>query len=143
MARRKNKSVRRRRFTGINILDAAQTYAQASVWSEALFKVNPIEFITSKHAGRGASNKITLMELLDSIAGGAGGVHPATATAAGVSANAFGMIQSNLRGEWVEATVKSVGIGIGFKIAKKALAAPRRNLNKLTRNLGMGSMVKF
>jgi len=143
MARRKKSRAPRRRFTGINALDAAQTYAQAAVWTDVLFNNTPIDFALSTQGSGSGSSKINLKELVNSVLGGAGGVHPGTASAVGVAPNAFGMIQHNLKGQWVEATIKSVGIGIGFKVAKKALAAPRRNLNKLTRNLGMGQMIRF
>ena len=141
MARRKKATRRRRKFTGVNVTQAVIGYAGASIWSQALLKVNPIEFIMSPKGTR--SNEITLRELIDSFAGGTGGVFKNTADAMGIEQNALAMIQANAKANWIDAAIQSVGLTAGSAIGMKLTKKPRAFLNKQVRAFGLGDLVRF
>lgn len=140
MARGRKKPARRRtrKFTGINLPQVLIGYAGATIWSEALLKVSPIEFIMS--TGNGASNKITLKELIDSFTGGRGGV---ASNWTGPETNALQMIGRNAENSWVDAAIKSVGLTAGSAIGLKLTKKPRAFLNRQIRAFGMGDLIKF
>ena len=142
MARGKNKTVRRRKFKGVNVTDAALGYVGVSIWSEALLGVNPIQFFTKQPAS-GSSTILNMYEIIDSITGGAGGVYGPSATKLGIEPNAFGVIEYNARKNGIDAVVKSIGLGIAGTVGKKVTKKPRASLNKLIRNFGFGDMIRF
>ena len=140
MAKRK-KSRSRRRFTGINALALAETYALSSIWTEQLFRVNPIEFLTGVVGGKynpGADGSavITLPELLGAGPGGFGGNY--------TKGDFMSNVQNNLGGlEGVfMAGLKSAGVSFGFRAVKKLTSKPRRMINAQLRNIGAGDLVK-
>jgi len=139
MAKKKARR-RSRKFTGVNVTQAVIGYAGASIWSEALLKVTPIEFVMSQHSGAAASNRITLRELIDSFAGGRGGV---ATNWAGPSTNALQMIGENAQASWIDATIKSVGLTAGSAIGMKLTRKPRAFLNKQVRAFGLGDLIRF
>lgn len=145
MARKKNKRKSRRRFTGINLWNVGESYLQAAIWSQALFNVNPVEFVmsSSRRGMGGSSQEITLKELIDSAMGGAGGVYGPTATNLGIeNANAFGMVGHNFKNSWFDATIKSAGLNVGMRLAKKVLSRPRREANKAIKAVGLQTAIK-
>lgn len=105
-----------------------------------MFNVSAMEFLkpTSAHGSRG----ITLKELINSAQGGTGGVAPSAVAGTGFAQNAFGAVGMNLRDNAVDAALKMVGTGIGFKIAKRLTSKPRAQVNKLLRMGGLGSTVR-
>tara|TARA_R100000808_G_scaffold854_1_gene4073 strand:+ start:1352 stop:1783 length:432 start_codon:yes stop_codon:yes gene_type:complete len=142
MPPRRKKTKRRRRFTGINVLDAAQAYTQLAIWSKATTGLNPIEFLTGSSGG--STNNITLRELLGMGSAGGYGVYGPTAQGRGLSSNATAMdiIGANFKDNWLDAAIMSTGAGIGFTLAKKLTKSPRRMANKAIKQLGLGSMVR-
>jgi len=145
MARRKSKRSPRKRFTGINVTDAALGYAGVSIWSEALLGVNPIEFFTKQPAAS-STGQLNVYEILDSLMGGKGGVSAATVAQyypPGTKPNAFGVIQVNASRNGIDALVKSVGLGVAGSVGKKVTRKPRAYLNKTLRQFGLGDMVRF
>ena len=141
MARKKAARRRRPRFKGLNVPQAIIGYAGASIWSEALLGVTPIQFFMSP--GGTSSEEITLKELLDSFMGGTGGVFANTADAMGIKQNALAMIQSKARANWIDAGLKSLGLGVGSTVVLKLTKKPRAFLNRTVRNFGLGDVVKF
>lgn len=139
MAKKKSRR-RSRKFTGVNVTQAVIGYAGASIWSEALLKVTPIEFVMSQHSAPAASNRITLRELIDSFTGGRGGV---AANWTGPSTNALQMIGENAQASWIDATIKSVGLTAGSTIGLKLTRKPRAFLNKQVRAFGLGDLIRF
>jgi hypothetical protein len=139
MAPRKKAARRRRpRFKGLNVPQAIIGYAGASIWSEALLGVTPIQFFMSPSGTH--TNEITLKELLDSFMGGAGGV---ASNWQGTETNALQIIQSNASRGWIDATIKSVGLGAGSTVVLKLTKKPRAFLNRTVRNFGLGDVLKF
>jgi hypothetical protein len=140
MAARKKPARRRtRRFKGLNVPQAIIGYAGATIWSEALLGVSPIEFVMSDK-GSGGSNKINLKELIDSLTGGRGGV---AANWGGPETNALQMIQRNAKASWIDAALQSVTLGVGSTVILKLTKKPRAALNRTVRNFGLGDVVKF
>jgi len=86
-----------------------------------------------------ASNKISLRELIDSFAGGAGGV----SGWGGTETNALEIIQSNAAANWIDAAIKTVGLGVGSTVILKLTKKPRAALNRTVRNFGLGDVLKF
>lgn len=141
MPPRKKARRRSRRFKGINLPQALIGYAGASIWSEALLGVTPIQFFMStSHMG---SESITLRELLDSFQGGSGGVFANTASEMGIEQNALAMIQRKAGDNWIDATIKSVGLGAGSTVVLKLTKKPRAFLNRTVKNFGLGDLVRF
>ena len=147
--RRKKSKSRRRRFTGLNVLKAAEAYALTNVWTEAAFNANPIEFLTGfAHPRTGAyapgtdgGEIITLPELLGAGPGGFGGNYGAYATGFtdAVSKNIAG--NGTVLEGLAQTALKSAGISIGFRLASRVTRSPRAMFNKLLRMLGVGDML--
>ena len=134
---------RRNRFKGINVTDAVLGYAGVSIWSEALLRVNPLQFFTDTQ-GAGNSFRITGRELLDGLMGGAGGVSPNSAEKWGVSpANPLGVIMHNAKKNGTTAIFQSIGLGIAGNVGKKVTKKPRSFLNKTIKQFGMGEWIRF
>lgn len=140
MARRKKKTRSRRRFTGVNVLDAAQAYTQLAIWSKATLGLNPWEFLTEDSGGH--SRNITLKELLGMGTHGGAGL---SSTYQGVVGgdSALDMIAYNFKENWLEATIQSTLTGVGFTVAKRLTRKPRAQANKMLKQLGVGTMVKI
>lgn len=142
MARRK-KTARRRRFTGINVTDAALGYAGVSIWTQALLNVDPVQFFMDKEGG-GSSLKITARELLAVVTGGDQGVWGGHVTSGLLEDNtALEVIKMNASQNMGDAIIKSAGLAIGGAIGKKVTRKPRAFLNKQIRNFGFGDMIRF
>jgi len=152
MARGRKKTNRspRRKFTGVNVLNLANLAEAAwiaSIWTEGAFKVNPIEFLTGFTTTRGVTSfrpgtdgdaRITLPELFGLGPGGIGGSWSG-------SNSLQAQIQTNFGGfEGIAmAGLKSVGIGIGFKVGKKLTRKVRSMVNRqILKPLQLSSMVK-
>jgi hypothetical protein len=103
-------------------------------------RVTPIEFLMGGSGG--SSFAITLPELVDSIAGGAGGVHGASADRAGIADNALAVIGMNAKNNWADAAVKSVLFSGTFAIGKKVTKKPRAAANRLLKQFGLGDIVR-
>lgn len=145
MAKRgKNNKRSRRRNTAINLLNVAEAYVQTSIWTEAAFNSSPWDFLTAgtalnpstKWTGQGES-VITAKEFL---------MWPSSAVSGG-DVNAVGnsrleVVANNLKGGVVGALVRTAGVGIGFKVARKLLAKPRRQINAGLKAAQLNSMIK-
>tara|TARA_Y100000310_G_C20439118_1_gene695185 strand:+ start:309 stop:740 length:432 start_codon:yes stop_codon:yes gene_type:complete len=143
MARRKKSRTPRRRFTGINVTDAALGYAGVAIWSDALLGVDPIQFFTDKTGG-GSTFKITGRELLDGLMGGTSGVYAGHVESGRLDAqNALAVIRHNATQNAGGAIFKSIGLGIAGNVGKKVTRKPRAFLNKQLRNFGMGDFIRF
>jgi len=134
---RKAKRSRRRRFTGWNATNLLEGYLQASVLTEMAFGTTPGGFIFGDSGSSlylsGATN-ISLKEIIDGIMSGG--------TIQKHSKTEVQYVMDNIRAGWLDAGLKSIGIGIGFKVGKKVLAKPRRAANRFIKQLGMGSTIR-
>jgi len=137
MARRKTKRSSRRRFTGWNATNILEGYLQASVLTQMAFNTTPGGFIFGDAGSSYAlvgPNKISFKEIMDGLmAGGPTQGHAKTQTE---------MVWDNLQANWVDGAIRSIGIGIGFKIGKRILSRPRNAANRFIKQLGMGSTVR-
>ena len=121
-------------------MNAAQAYAQLSVWSNATVGLNPWEFLTESSGG--GSTKVTLKEMLGMGSHGGGGISDSWSAVVG-GTGAFDMIAYNFRDNWIEATIQSTLLGVGFGVAKKLTRKPRGMANKMLKQLGMGDVVRL
>ena len=131
MARRKAKRTPRRRSTAINISNLAEAYIQTSIVTQAATGLSPWNFLMSKENPTTAST-VTFKELLT----GFNTVH------AGTSKTEGEWVWDNITKNWMDAGIKVLGVGIGFRLANKLLRKPKRQLNALARQVGISDMVR-
>jgi hypothetical protein len=156
MARRRKKTRSRRKFTGINVLSLAEGYVQTNVWTNALFKVNPFEFVTgivdgNYRPGADGGSRITIPELMGAGKAQVGGSFGSYA------ADLPDAIARNLSGGWMHKTdatlmtaagglvmpaIQTALIGAGFKFGKKLTRKPRSAVNRQLKMLGLGDTVR-
>ena len=137
MARRKTKRSRRRKFTGWNATNLLEGYLQASVLTEMAFKTTPGGFLFGNPGASSyltGSSKVSLKEIIDGVLSGG--------TIQGHSKTEVQYVMDNIRANWLDAGLKSIGIGIGFKVGRKLLSKPRSAANRFIKQLGMGSTVR-
>lgn len=144
--RRKMKRTRRK-FTGVNVLKLAETYALTNIWTQAAFNTNPIEFVTgftrgTFNPGQDGSTVISLPEILGAGPGGFGGNYGSTS--AGGSGGLTAQVASNIGGFQgaAMAGLKTAGVSIGFRLVSKLTRRPRSMLNSQMKALGVGDMVR-
>lgn len=140
MARRRTKTRTRRRFTGVNLLNLAETAAYANIITQTAFKAPLGEFLTGK-VGAGASNQLTLRELIDGALGGSAGQHSSFTTQFG-SGGIINTVRANTQGQLGQMAISLAATGIGFTLAKKLTSKPRRQMNQLLKMGGLGSTVR-
>jgi len=132
MARRK-KSSRRRSPKKFSIINAVEAYAYANLLTSGLAGSSPMEFITGGSDIKTVSvsgttamtvmgaESLTLSEMIS---------HPTTA---------FDAMQSNFMNNYQSMAVQALGIGVGFKLAKRLLRRPISNVNRnIMKPLGIG-----
>ena len=143
MAKRGKNKRSKRRNTALNLLNISESYIQTAIWTEAAFQMNPWDFLTAgtplssaKWTGQGET-VISARELLMWPSSAVGG---GDTSAAGNSRLA--VVGENLRGQALPAIVKTIGVGIGFKVAKKLLAKPRRQINAGLKAAQLNTMIK-
>lgn len=114
----------------------------ANVWTNALFQNDAWNFLTAGTAlnpdaswtGQG-ENVISLKELI---------MWPAAATSGStVTASRLEVIQNNVSGEWFNATIQSTLIGVGGRVLRRVARKPIAMGNKLLKQAGLRSMVRF
>jgi len=159
MARRKTRKTRRRRSTGVNLLNAAELYVQTSILTQGLFNANVIQFITGKGPITGpgtlgvvgnayspstTDSVITLPELL--------GMDPKATTITGPTgyrmsikggsfaadpSAALATISANVRMNAGQMIIQTVGTRAAFAIAKKLTTKQRSMMNRGFKAVGL------
>ena len=130
MARRK-KSKRRRGPKMFSVISAIESYAYANLLTEGLAGNSPVGFITGgSDISYGSSNgamtvtgagQLSLSEII---------THPTTA---------FTSMQASFMQNYQTMAVQAIGIGVGFKVARKLLRRPIGNVNRnIMKPLGIG-----
>ena len=130
MARRK-KATRRRGPKQISVINLMETYAYANLLTEGLAGTSPMNFITGKsditvtEANNGlvvsGAEKLTLSEII---------THPGPALTG---------MQENFMQNYQAMAVNAIGIGIGFKVARRLLRKPVSRVNsQIMKPLGIG-----
>jgi len=138
MAKRNNNknSRRRKKFTGVNIMLAAEGIAYANLMTQTAFKVNPLQFLL------GDSTSPAVKRTLGVTGSGIGigellGLNPSYDVGAAWEAAA-----ENTREAGMTAIVQSIGMGIGFTMLHKVSKRPRAKINQFLRNVGAGDFVR-
>ena len=130
MARRR-KAKRRRGPKRFSVISAIESYAYANLLTEGLAGTSPVGFITgtsdiSVKQVSGAmvvsgAEELTLSEII---------THPTAA---------FMGMQTNFMANYQTMAVQAIGIGVGFKVARKLLRRPISNVNRnIMKPLGIG-----
>ena len=128
---RKKKAKRRNGPKQFSVISAIESYAYANLLTEGLAGTSPVGFITGTSdisvTGQGTSLLITgadQLNLAEMI------THPGAA---------FTGMQTNFMANYQNMAVKAIGIGVGFKVARKLLRRPVNNVNKnIMKPLGIG-----
>lgn len=135
--RPKNKRTTRRRFTGIRVLPALEAFAQTAVWTDAAFGLDPISFLVSNEkvgSSSSSSSRITLKELTTRF----------NKTHYGTTKTESQLVMQNIENNWQKAAIKSVTVGIGFRIINRLTRKARSSLNtQLLKPLGVADMVRM
>jgi len=130
MARRR-KAKRRRGPKQFSVINAIEAYAYANLLTEGLAGTSPVGFITgtsdiSMKTVSGAlvvtgADQLSLQEMITS------------------PGPAFAGMQTNFMANYQNMAVQAIGIGVGFKVAKKLLRRPISNVNRnIMKPLGIG-----
>ena len=140
MARKRGKSKSRRRgFKGVNAWNLAESLVQTNVLTKGAFNTGPIAFLVGRntdgtlgHPNFQHANldgvQVSLGELL-----GAGGTNAAAHRTA-----AWNRVKSN----WMPMLVQTVGVRVGFAMAKKITKGFRKDVNKAIGMAGLSNEVK-
>jgi len=138
MAKRKTKR-RRRKFTGVNLVNAAETYVQANIITQGLFNADPLAFLIGKDSSGYGRSDLAISNTEGKVRIGIGEL--LGLTSAGAEAN-WGAVKTHLDSEWANMLVSSAITNVGFRVGKKFLAPQRRMLNRTIKQLGLGTTIK-
>jgi hypothetical protein len=130
MARRK-KSKRRRGPKMFSVISAIESYAYANLLTEGLAGNSPVGFITGgSDISYGSSNGVMTVTGAGQLSLSEIITHPTTA---------FTGMQANFMANYQTMAVQAIGIGVGFKVARKLLRRPISNVNRnIMKPLGIG-----
>ena len=155
MARRKKQRKARKKFTGLNVLSLAEGYVQSNIWTEKMFRTNPIEFATgivdgTFNPGGDGGNVITIPEIVGfgsrsfNQSGGNFGSYANDLTGA-VARNISGKTDANAYDVGlglVMPAIQTALVGAGFKWGKALTSRPRSAVNRQLKMLGLGQMIR-
>jgi len=137
MARKKAKGRSRRKFTGVNVVNAAEAYIQANWITQGFASTDPLAFLIGKTSGGygalvgvsdGPMSRVGLTELL-----GFGNKS---------AQENLDTVLANVRANWFDVLVKGAITTGSFRIGKKLFSRQRRQINKGLKMLGAGSFLK-
>lgn len=125
---------RRRKFRGVNLWNLGEAYVQTSVLTQNFADTDPLGFFIGRYSsgygntalavsGRG----IGIGELI-----GLGSADGATARAA---------LVQNVKDNWLPAAMQTIGVRIGFAVAKRATRKMRSQINSGFKMAGIRSEV--
>jgi hypothetical protein len=136
MAKRKTKS-RRRRFRGVNLVNAAEAIVTTGIITKGVFNVDPAAFFLGKDSS-GYFRSDLAVSNLDGVQIGIGELFGTTGNAEGNWAYA----KKNFMDNWGKMLVQEVVTAAGFKLGRKLLSKQRRQFNAGMKMIGIGDMVK-
>ena len=138
MARKKGKRRSPRRFTGVNVVNAAEAYIQANWITQGFAGTDPLAFLIGKTSGgygalvgvsdTGGRSRVALTELL-----GFGNKS---------AAENLDTVIANVQANWFDVLVKGAITTGSFRIGKKLFSRQRRQINKGLKMLGAGTFLK-
>jgi len=138
MARRRKVTKRRKTKSQINLLGVAESALIANVITTGLFNTNLQQFLTGNTGtakfGSDGSSVISLPEIL-----GVGSVKFGGNYATGRTFTS--QVKANFDSSWFGMAQMLVLIPVGFRVAKKLTAQPRRTANKMLKVTGLGVKV--
>ena len=138
MAKRGKNKRSRRRNTAINLLNIGEAYAQTAIVTDVAFGLSPYNFLMSKESIAGSPSspyRITLKELLYKF-------NTPHAMTGGKTMTEAELVWKNIADGWVGGLWKTEAVGVGFRVAKKVLAKPRRQINAGLKAAQLNTMIK-
>jgi hypothetical protein len=134
MARRR-KTRRRRSPKKFRIINAIEAYAYANLLTTGLAGSTPVQFLTGGsdiQVGTVSVGGTTAMTIM-------GAEQLTLSEMISNPGVAFAGMQSNFMNNYQNMAVQAIGIGVGFKLAKKLLRRPISNVNRnIFKPLGIG-----
>lgn len=129
------KGKKRRAPKKFGIINAIEAYAYANLLTTGLAGTNPVNFITG-----GSDIEVGYATVSGSTAMTIMGAEQLTLTEMITNPGiAFAGMQSNFMNNYQAMAVQAIGIGVGFKLAKKLLRRPISNVNRnIMTPLGIG-----
>jgi len=154
MARRRTRTKTRRSSPKkTNVLNVAQSVILGNAVTQGLFNTNMYEFVTGRIGGAytpgvaGQSSQITLPELLGAGMGvGSSTIRPSSvgpiiqvpgAGYGGVHGSFGQTVMDNIKQNGVSTITTLVTVPLAFKVISKLASKPRREFNKLARQVGL------
>jgi hypothetical protein len=114
-----------------SVISAIESYAYANLLTEGLAGNSPVGFITGgSDISYGSSNGVMTVSGAGQLSLSEIITHPTTA---------FTGMQANFMANYQTMAVQAIGIGVGFKVARKLLRRPIGNVNRnIMKPLGIG-----
>lgn len=125
----------RRKKGGMSVIGLAETYLLTNVMTQAMFKTNPITFLTAGNIV--GSDTITMRELLNPQ-----GRFYDRPDVAGVQGATY-YIGKNLQAQGGKAVLQMIMIPLAFRLGRKLGAPAISRTNRLLNQAGIGSTVKL
>ena len=131
-------TTRRRSKPKVNLLNVAQSTLVANAILAGATGNGIVGFLTDTKGG-GSSFTLTAREMVDYfVGGGKGGIYAPSAMKAGIDATPQAVMLRNIKENWLNMTIASIGIPAGFHIAKKVLRKPLLSpMNKAIKMTGL------
>jgi len=129
MARRKAKRKRSRK-RGFSVISGIESYAYASVLTEAFANTTPFSFITGKADVTTGTYNLAAYESGASTGATLGVDQISLGDIAKRPDLSFEVMKINIEKNWMSAVGKSIGIGITFRLLKSLLRRPISNVNR-------------
>ncbi len=146
--RRTAKQRTRRKFTGVNVTSTALAAYQANAALHAATGSNLVSFFVP---GAASDNALNLSEIIQGLTGtglfkpgggaGKGWVVPGGGKPSVDQLGVGGAIATHLKANMIPAAIKIIGSNAAVKVARKM--GVMRNMNRLTRAIGLNSVVRF
>tara|TARA_Y100000588_G_scaffold280999_1_gene298035 strand:+ start:395 stop:805 length:411 start_codon:yes stop_codon:yes gene_type:complete len=135
MPPRKKKKTYRRRFTGINAVNAAEAIIQANILTQGLFRADPAQFLLGWDSGGYGRGDLA-------VSGAALGVGELLGLGSGDTMTAWESVMSNAKNNGVDMLLKGAVVTASFRIGKKLFSRQRRQMNRGIKMLGLESVVR-
>lgn len=135
--RRGQRTRRRRRFTGVNLLNVAESLVQANIVTQNFFGTDPLAFLVGK-TSRGYGQSQLAVSNTGKVQIGIGELIGLTNSGEANRTAALNYFKQN----WLKASGQIVATRVGFMVAKKLTTKMRRQANAGIKMVGLQNEVK-
>jgi len=137
MPPRKKKQIRRRRFKGLNLWNAAESLVQANIITQNWFGTDPLAFMVGK-SSTGYGQRQLAVSNVGKVQIGIGELIGLTGQGEANRAAAW----SNMKNTWFTVAASTVGTRVGFTVAKRLTRGIRSDINKGIKMVGLQNEVR-